>query len=112
AFTPVHFETDREVLDAALAILGTRPPEQSRVLRIRNTLEVEELEVSEACLAEPTLRPGTVAQGRPRPLTFDPDGNLPPLQRHHQEGGRGGWPPGGEKLPPPRGLPPPARQQK
>jgi hypothetical protein len=79
AFTPVHFETDREVLDAALAILGTRPPEEARVLRIRNTLEVEELEVSEACLAEPTLRPGTVAQGRPRPLTFGPDGNLPPL---------------------------------
>jgi hypothetical protein len=76
AFTPVHFETDREVLDAALAILGTRPPEQARVMRIRKTLEVEELEVSEACLAEPGLRPGTVAQGRPRPLTFGPDGNL------------------------------------
>src|SRR5262249_11684509 len=26
---PVHFDTDRQVLDAALAILGTRPPEQA-----------------------------------------------------------------------------------
>ena len=51
AFVPVHFETDREVLDAALAIVGTRRPEEARVMRIRNTLCVEELEISEACLA-------------------------------------------------------------
>src|SRR5205085_12348485 len=39
ASLPVHFETDREVIDAALAIIGTRPPEEARVLRIRNTLQ-------------------------------------------------------------------------
>jgi hypothetical protein len=79
AFTPVHFETDREVLDAALAIVGTRPPEEARVMRIRNTLQVEELEVSEACLADAQMRPEFVAIGRPRPLAFDSAGNLPPL---------------------------------
>src|SRR5215468_5642882 len=51
AFIPVHFETDREVLDAALAIVGMRRPEEARVMRIRNTLCLEELEISEACLA-------------------------------------------------------------
>jgi hypothetical protein len=79
AFTPVHFDTDREVFDAALAIIGTRPPEEARVLRIRNTLLVEELEVSEACLADPQLRPEVAVIGRPRPLAFDSAGNLPPL---------------------------------
>src|SRR5207248_6386819 len=55
AFTPVHFETDREVVDAALAIVGTRRPEEARLMRIRNTLCLEELEVSEPCLAERTV---------------------------------------------------------
>ncbi len=79
AFTPVHFDTDREVFDAALAIIGTRPPEEARVMRIRNTLLVEEMEVSEACLADPRMRPEVAVIGRPRPLAFDSSGNLPPL---------------------------------
>jgi hypothetical protein len=79
AFVPVHFPTDREVLDAALAIIGTRPPEQARVLRIRNTLQLEELEVSQACLNAPGRQTDFEALGRPRPLNFDASGNLPPL---------------------------------
>jgi hypothetical protein len=76
AFVPVHFETDREVLDAALAIIGKRSPEEARVLHIRNTLQVEELEASEPCLAEPSRRP--IEPITPaRPLTFDATGNLP-----------------------------------
>ncbi len=35
---PVHFDTDREVIDAALSIAGTRRAEEARILRIRNTL--------------------------------------------------------------------------
>ena len=48
AFIPVHFDTDREVIDAALAIIGTRPPEQGRVMHIRNTLHLDEVEVVRA----------------------------------------------------------------
>ncbi len=76
---PVHFDSDREVLDAALAILGTRRAEEARILRIRNTLCLEEIEASEPCLAE---RAGPVpfdVVGAPRALTFDAEGNLPPL---------------------------------
>jgi hypothetical protein len=79
AFLPVHFGTDREVLDAALAIIGTRPPEEARVLRIRNTMHLEEVEVSEACLTAPGRCTEWTPLGRPRPLTFDAAGNLPPL---------------------------------
>jgi hypothetical protein len=49
---PVHYDTDKEVLDAALAILGTRAPEKARVIHIKNTLMVEEAEISEPCLSE------------------------------------------------------------
>jgi hypothetical protein len=79
AFIPVSFDTDREVLDAALAIIGTREPEDGRVMRIRNTLAVEELEVSEALLAG---KSGTgelsIVRG-PEVMSFDAEGNLPPL---------------------------------
>src|SRR5207248_7861053 len=46
AFTPVHLETDREVIEAALKIMGTREPEDGSIMRIRNTLALEEMEVS------------------------------------------------------------------
>jgi hypothetical protein len=79
AFTPVHFETDREVLDAALAIVGTRRPEEARVMRIRNTLCLEELEITEACLAEPTSNGKPQPVDVARPPVFDAAGNLPSL---------------------------------
>ncbi len=79
AFIPVHFETDREVIDAALAIIGTRPPEQARILRIHNTMHLDEMVVSEPCLAEPERQTDFAPMGRPRPLEFDAAGNLPPL---------------------------------
>jgi hypothetical protein len=79
---PVHFDTDREVLDAALAIIGTRPPEQARIIHIRNTMELEEVVVSEPCLAEPPATRFTPL-GPARPLEFDPAGNLPPVSGRH-----------------------------
>jgi hypothetical protein len=80
AFLPVHFPTDREVIEAALAIIGTRPPEQARLLRIRNTLHLDELEVSEAVLADPNPQTRFTTLGPTRVLSFDAAGNLPPLQ--------------------------------
>jgi hypothetical protein len=79
AFIPVSFDTDREVLDAALAIIGTRDPEDGRVMRIRNTLAVEELEVSEALLQGKSDNGELQILHGPQPLTFDAAGNLPPL---------------------------------
>jgi hypothetical protein len=75
---PVHFDTDREVIDAALAIAGTRRPEEARVMRVRNTLCLEEVEVSESCLGEPSRQTEFVPLGPSRELTFDGAGNLPP----------------------------------
>jgi hypothetical protein len=72
----VHFDTDREVLDNALAIIGTRAMEKARIMHIRNTLKLEEVEVSEPCMKE--LKPVTdfdVLKG-PYELAFDAHGNL------------------------------------
>jgi hypothetical protein len=80
AFVPVHFATDREVLDAALVIIGTRSPEQARLLHIRNTLHLDELEASEAVLADPSPQTRFTALGAARTLSFDPAGNQAPVR--------------------------------
>src|SRR5262249_42327752 len=76
---PVHFDTDREVIEAALKIIGTRPPHEARVMRIRNTLTLEELEVSEPCLNEKRGPIPFSVLGSPHDLAYDAAGNLTPL---------------------------------
>jgi hypothetical protein len=76
---PVHLDSDREVIEAALSIIGTREPHQARVMRIRNTLSVESVEVSEPCLAQGDAQTTFAVEGEPFELTFDAAGNLPPL---------------------------------
>jgi hypothetical protein len=78
AILPVHFDTDREVIDAALAIAGTRKIDEVRVMRIRNTLALEEMEISEACLGEKRCTEFTPL-GSAREMRFETTGNLPPL---------------------------------
>jgi hypothetical protein len=75
---PVHFDTDREVLDAALAIIGHRPAESARVMHIRNTLCLEDVEVSEPLLgAANGAKDWSVLAGGRSPA-FDEEGNLNP----------------------------------
>jgi hypothetical protein len=76
---PVHFGSDREVIDAALAIIGTRRPEEARVMRIRNTLELERVELSEPCLDNGSPCNRFEPLGPAQALAFDAAGNLPPL---------------------------------
>jgi len=76
---PVHLETDREVVDGALRIIGNRAPEQARVLHIRNTLKVEEVEVSEPCLADQREQGVFSVLGPPNPMAFDSQGNMAPV---------------------------------
>jgi hypothetical protein len=79
AFTPVHFETDREVVEAALKIIGPRRPEDARVMRIRHTLALEELEVSEALLGQASQNGKLQVIRGPEAMSFDASGNLPAI---------------------------------
>ena len=76
---PVHYDSDREVLDNALAIIGTRDLASARIMRIQSTMHVEELEVSQPCLDELPPRTKFEVLG-PADWTFDAAGNLPPLR--------------------------------
>lgn len=76
ATLPVHYDTDREVINAALPIIGTRQPEQARVMQIKDTLSVEELLVSEALLKEGEAQTRFEVIGEASELQFDAGDNL------------------------------------
>jgi hypothetical protein len=79
AAIPMHFETDRECIEVALGSVGLIPSERSRVVRIKNTLQLDEVEVSEVYQEEMTSRPDLEMLEGSRPMSFDDRGNLFPL---------------------------------
>jgi hypothetical protein len=76
---PVYFDTDREVLDAVFQTIGMVKPEESKVVRIKNTLELSEVEVSESLIEAVKSRDDLEIAGELREMEFDPKGNLIPL---------------------------------
>ncbi len=79
AKVPMTFDTDREAIQVALAMIGLTPPEQARVVRIRTTLHLTEMDVSEALLPEVKANERLSVVTGPAPLAFDSQGNLPPF---------------------------------
>ncbi|GAB3690399.1 nickel pincer cofactor-dependent isomerase, group 22 [Saccharopolyspora tripterygii] len=80
---PMALATDRDALLAALHL--TRGPHErpAKVVRIRNTLSMPRVEVSEAYAQEVSEHPDMRALGEPRPWEFDADGRLPKLPPVH-----------------------------
>ncbi len=76
---PIHFDSDREAIEAALATLPVPDPQTLRVVRIANTLCLERLLVSESCVEALEGRPGIATAGTAQPMRFDENGNLRPL---------------------------------
>ncbi len=83
AMVPVSFETDRQVMEAAMSVIGLIDPPDSRFMWIRNTLDAREVECSEAYLDEASQRDDLEILSEPRPLPFDSDGNLPDYVAAH-----------------------------
>jgi hypothetical protein len=78
ASIPAHYDEDRQAIASALGILGLREPENARIIRIKNTLQLEYVEVSEPCLSE--LSPASKFEiCEPAEWRFDEHGNLPDL---------------------------------
>ncbi|MFZ5824851.1 MAG: DUF2088 domain-containing protein [Bacillota bacterium] len=72
---PIVMESDREAMETALRTLGS-PPEP-RIIRIKNTLELERIWVSPAVLRELDGLPSVTVEGGPEDWPFDATGNLP-----------------------------------
>src|SRR2546421_12476682 len=71
AKVPATYETDREAIETALSCIGLTSPENARVIRIKNTLMLGEIEVSEAFLPDVAKRSDLTALGDPTELGFD-----------------------------------------
>jgi hypothetical protein len=73
---PATYETDREAIETALSCIGLTAPENARVVRIKNTLMIGEIEVSEAYLPEVAKRGDLTTLGDPRLFDFDAGGAI------------------------------------
>jgi len=76
---PVVLDSTQEALGVALSCLGLDRPEDARIVRIKNTLTIAEVDVSESLLPEVAERGDLSAVGDPVPLAFDAAGYLQPF---------------------------------
>ena len=77
AHIPLYFDTDRICIDRALETVGLVEPENAKVVRIHNTLELAEVLVSEAYLPEVEKRDDLEVIGEAEDMPFDANGDLP-----------------------------------
>lgn len=77
---PIPLITDKEAVEAALDTIRPVDAEEARVVHIKNTLEIAELDISEALLEEVEGREDLKLAEELGPLFFDGEGNLVPVQ--------------------------------
>src|SRR5919202_416539 len=73
---PMFLPSDVDAICAGILTCGRGDPENARVVRIKNTLELAALDVSESLLAEAKAHPRLEVLSPPEPLRFDAAGNL------------------------------------
>ena len=76
AMLPITLATERDALFAALGSLGLGAPLGARIVRVPNTLHLEEVWVSEPLVGELQGRSHIAAVGPPEALRFDDRGRL------------------------------------
>ena len=77
AKVPMAFDSDREAIQTALGMIGLTPSEEARVVRIKSTLHLTEIDCSEAMLDEVKAHDRLHPVTEPKPMAFDGSGNLP-----------------------------------
>jgi len=77
---PIYFDTDQETIQNALVSLGSLvKPENARLLRIRDTLSLSNIFVSESLLPEVKDHPNVTQVNELQEMVFDETGNLIPF---------------------------------
>jgi uncharacterized Fe-S center protein len=74
AKTPIHFETDREAISMALGSLAMADTTKAKIVRIADTLTLDQLEISESGLQPKPARVEAVTSASE--MHFDDQGNL------------------------------------
>jgi hypothetical protein len=73
---PMALPTDRDAVAAALLTCGRADLENARMIRVRSTLDLERMLVSESLRDRVEADDRLSVTGRPAPLTFDEDGGI------------------------------------
>ena len=73
---PIIFETDREAVQGALKTIGLTESPDAKVARVRNTLDLETLHVSEALMPDVRRRPDLEVLAGPFEFQFSEAGDL------------------------------------
>ena len=76
---PIALPTDQAAVEAALSTIGFIPPQEARIVHIKSTLELGELEVSKAFLPEMKGRSDLEVRKPLGPLGFDETGSITPV---------------------------------
>jgi hypothetical protein len=77
---PLTLDTDRCAIEAAIDSVGLIPAEELKVIRIRNTMQLDRMQVSSAYLDAARRSEHLEILGPPEPLAVDEEGNLRPLE--------------------------------
>jgi hypothetical protein len=75
---PMAMPTDRSTIAAAILTCGRADLDQVGLVRLRNTLDLEDLLVSESLRSQVESHPDLEITGSPIPMRFDQDGQLEP----------------------------------
>jgi hypothetical protein len=75
-FIPLHFPSEKETVEMAIATLGRIAPEDLRLMIIPTTLHLDKVYVSEALVAELKAKPGVEVADEAVALEFDADRNM------------------------------------
>ena len=73
---PIHFDTDEEVLAACFETIGDTPSDHARIVRIRNTLDVQNISVSKAYAGEIASNSKLKILTDWKVMEFDSTGNI------------------------------------
>ncbi len=76
AYVPVIMATDHQAIEAALEVQRIANPAQARIARIRNTLELAQIQLSESLYNEFKGHPLLEQVGPLEPMAFSEDGRL------------------------------------
>ena len=73
---PPYYNSDREVIEAALNTIGDIEPQKARIVHILNTLKLEEMMIAEAMVSVAEQLDNVSIIGSPDQMKFDAQGNL------------------------------------
>jgi hypothetical protein len=81
---PLHFETDRELLDTCLPTIGLTEPEDAKLIWIKNTLQLSEVLCSEAYYEEAKTRSDLTILSEPEDFPINDAGMMSKFPWHDE----------------------------